>query len=107
MVDYKMDELMSEKISREERRKKTKKVIGIVGPILSSSGTTTHVKNVIRGFLELDEWTPILITYMEPNASVNIVEGPFIVTNRKEKPTKKTKPLQHLMLHSFHTIKNP
>ncbi|MCG3218158.1 MAG: hypothetical protein KAR35_04100 [Candidatus Heimdallarchaeota archaeon] len=71
------------------RTESSNKIIGIVGPILSSSGTTTHVKNVIKGFLELDEWTPVLITYMEPNASVNIVEGPFIVTSSNEKPRTK------------------
>ncbi|MHA1910427.1 MAG: glycosyltransferase family 4 protein [Candidatus Kariarchaeaceae archaeon] len=64
----------------------SQKIIGIIGPILSSSGTTTHVKNVIKGFLELEGWTPVLITYMEPNASVNIVKGPLVVTSSNDKP---------------------
>ncbi len=59
--------------------------IAIIGPYYTSSGTTTHVKNIFRGFSLLDQWQPTLITYMEPNATITFEDLDGITENEEIK----------------------
>lgn len=43
--------------------------IAVIGPVLSASGTCTHVRNSVAGLDLLLQERPLLITYQEPNAS--------------------------------------
>ena len=52
--------------------------IGVIGPILSFSGTSTHTKRISQG-ISLDKETfSCLITYVEPNSSIPIIQAPKI-----------------------------
>ncbi len=62
--------------------------IGVIGPILTSSGSSTHTKNIVNGLAEIPEWEIVLITYMEPNAVFSKVKAPAIITNNDPEQKK-------------------
>ena len=66
---------------KEHHEIKGKPKIAVIGPLLTSSGSSTHTKNIVKGLNELGTWEVILITYMEPNAVVSKVKAPNIATN--------------------------
>ncbi len=52
--------------------------IGVIGPVLSFSGTSTHTKRISQGISLNREIFSCLITYIEPNSSIPIIHAPKI-----------------------------
>jgi glycosyltransferase involved in cell wall biosynthesis len=62
----------------------------IIGPFLSSSGTTRHVRNLFRGLSEVNPGNVVLITFREMNESLTLDtddEGPVYVFEKIPSPS--------------------